>query len=92
MSIKEQIKEFILAKVKKETSKDRPYYFIRGTGLSELCEKYGLNVLEIIDELYKEGKVKKALIHGKLAIFIHKPIDKKKLANIEKEFQEFISK
>jgi len=88
--MKEALKKFIYEKVKQATTPERPYYFIRGTGLRELCQSYGIDILELIDEMTKEGLVKKALINNKLAIYIYRPINRKKLETIQKEFEQFL--
>ena len=90
MDIREKIKEFIIEKVRKNTNEDRPFFFVRGSGLHELCKAYSLDLLEIIDELAKEKKIYKGLVNGKLVLYLHRPLNKKRLYNIKQEFEEFI--
>ena len=90
MSIRENIKNFIVKKVKEETNPDRPYFFVRWSGLFELCKSYGLDLLELIDELVSENRLKKALIKKKLAIYLPQYTPSKKLKQIKNEFEEFL--
>ncbi len=92
MDIKEKIKDFIVEKVSRETSVNRPYFFIRGSGLRELCQRYNLDLLKIVDELHKERRLRKGLINGRLVIYIHQPVDKRRLAKIESEFESFLNR
>ena len=88
-SIREDLKNFIVEKVKQEVNTDRPYYFVRWSGLYELCGAYSLDLLELIDELVKEKRLKKALIKGKLAVTLPNiPLGKQN--KLMKEFQEFL--
>jgi len=90
--IKEALKQFIYEKVKNSTSPDKPFFFVRGTGLQELCKSYNIDLLQLIDEMVKEKWLNKALINGRLALYIHKPINKKKLEQIRAEFEKFLNK
>jgi hypothetical protein len=78
--------------LKKETSPDRPFYFIKWSGLFELCQRYEINLLKLIDEMVSKDMIGKALIKKKLAIYLseYKPYVQKK--KIFKEFEEFLSK
>ena len=92
MNIKEQLKQFILEKVKENVSADKPYFFVKWSGLYELCRLYQVDLVKIIDELCKEGRLKKALIKGKLAITLPSMVINKKTSKLLKDFQKFISK
>ena len=89
--IKEQIKEFIVKKVRENVSEQRPFFFVRWSGLFELCQNYNLDLLKLIDELHSEGRIRKALIKGKLALTTVELAKKanKKAKNILEEFAQF---
>jgi hypothetical protein len=91
-NIREDLKRFIIEKVKNSVSKDKPYMFVRWSGLYELCKAYHLDLLELIDELCKENRLKKAIIKGKLALTLPNMIISKKAQSILKEFQEFTNR
>jgi len=95
--IKEQLMEFILQKVKQETSKDKPYFILKWSGLAELCKAYGQDLLEIVDTMVERGLVKKALLPSKkdkkkklLAIYLPNMITSDKTKKILNEFESFI--
>jgi hypothetical protein len=90
--VKEKLIAFILEKLKKETSSNKPFYFIRWSGLYELCKQNGFDLLELVDEMVDKGLIGKALIKKKLAIYLseYKPYVQRK--KIFKEFEEFLSK
>ncbi len=90
--MKEKIKSFILEKVRNSTTPDRPYYFVAGSGLKELADSYGYNILELIDELVKEKRLYRGLINRKLVIYIHRPLNRKRLEEIQDEFEKFLNK
>jgi hypothetical protein len=94
---KELLKKFIIEKVAKETSEQRPYYLVRWSGLFELAKSQGFDLLKIIDELVEENKLRKALIPSKknkkeklLALYLPNRIISKKQKQIISEFEEFI--
>ena len=89
-NIREDIKNFIVKKVKESISPDRPYFFVRWSGLFELCKSYGLDLLELVDELVSENRLKKALIKKKLAIYLPQYTPSKKLKQMKNEFEEFL--
>ena len=95
---KELLMEFIIHKVKEATTLEKPYYFVKWSGLFELARSMGYDLLEIIDNMVDRGLLKKALIKtkkgGKKVLAIYLPqydpaVSKSKLL---KEFQEFIEK
>ena len=94
--MREELKKFILEKVKANTNPNKPYFVIRWTGLAELCQAYGYNVVELIDELVKDKKLKKALLQGKktkmLAVYLpeYSVYVSKKTQNIMSEFEKFL--
>jgi len=90
-SIKEDLKRFIIEKVKSSVSEDRPFFFVRWSGLYELCKNYQVDLLELIDELCTEGKLKKALINKRLALTLPELNISKKAKSIIKEFEKFRS-
>ena len=90
-NIREDIKNFIVKKVKESVSPERPYFFVRWSGLFELCKSYGLDLLELVDELCSENRLKKALIRKKLALTLPDMITTQKTKALLKEFKEFIS-
>ena len=90
-NIKDALKNFIVEKVSKETSlPDKPYFFVRWSGLYELCKEYHLDLLELIDELVSEGKLKKALIKGKLALYLPSVTVNTKAKKMKNEFENFL--
>jgi hypothetical protein len=91
-SIREDLKDFIVEKVKSSVSPDRPYMFVRWSGLYELCKAYHLDLLELVDELCREKRLRKALIKGKLALTLPNMAISKKAREIVEEFQKFIEK
>jgi hypothetical protein len=90
--IKNQLKAFILEKVKASITPEKPFYFLRWTGLYELCKAHGIDLVKLIDEMHKEGLIKKALIKGKLAITLPDIETSKKTNKIFKEFEEFVKR
>jgi len=91
MDIKEGLKNYIIELVKTKTNEKNPWFFIRWSGLSELCQIYGYDVIDLIDELASEKKIKKALIKGKLAISLPTYANKK-VRSLKQEFEEFLKK
>jgi len=92
-NVKDQVKKFIVKKVKDNVSPDRPYFFIRWSGLYELCKSYNLDLLKLIDEMHEEGLLRKVLIRGKLALTtpeLARTANKKTKAILE-EFKQFIN-
>ena len=97
MDVKERLKAYILEKVKKETTVNKPYYIIRWSGLAELAQYYGCDLLQIIDEMVDAGLIKKALIPTKtgrklLAICLPERATSKKARNIIQDFETFMKK
>jgi hypothetical protein len=92
--IREKLVAFILEKVRKETTPDKPYYFIRWSGLFELCKNYGIDLLNLIDYMVDKKLIGKALIKRRLAIYLldNKPYIQNKTKTIFKEFEEFLNK
>jgi hypothetical protein len=90
--IKEVMKDYIVEKVKQSTSIDRPYMFVRWSGLAELCRMYNLDLLQLIDELAEEKRIKKAVIKGRLALSLPDLAVSKKVKSLLQEFQEFLKK
>ncbi len=88
--IQEKLKQFIYQLVKENTSPEKPYFYIRGSGLSELCQKYQQNLLNLIDQMVKEKIVKKGLVNNRLVLYIYQPINKRRLEQIDKQFREFL--
>jgi len=91
-NIREDLKNFIIEKVKSSISKDKPYYFVKWSGLFELCKAYNLDLLEIIDELVEEKRLKKAIIKNKLALTTPDMAISKKAKTIIEEFNQFLKK
>jgi len=91
MGVREDLKNFIVKKVKENVSEDRPFFFVKWSGLYELCKSYQVDLLELIDELCAEGKLKKALINKKLALTLPELNISKKAKSIIKEFEKFRS-
>ena len=91
-TIREDLKAFILKKVKETVTPDKPYFFIRWSGLFELCKQYNQDILELIDELANEGKVKKAIIKGRLALTLPSLSISKKTRELVQEFMDFIKR
>jgi hypothetical protein len=98
-NIREDLKKFIIEKVKKETSPDKPYFIIKWSGLFELTRAYGVDLLELIDSMEKEGLIKKALLPSKknrsqkiLAIYLPNMVIPNKTKNLLQEFQDFLKK
>jgi hypothetical protein len=92
--IKEKLVAFILEKLRKETSPTKPFYFIRWSGLFELCRQYEIDLLKLIDDMASRGLIGKALIKKKLAIYLleYKPYIQGKTKKVFQEFQEFLDK
>jgi hypothetical protein len=90
--MKEALKQFIYEKVKNSTTQEKPYFFVRGSGLQELCRIYNVNLLELIDEMVNEKLLCKGLVNKKLVLYIHKPINKKRLEAIREEFERFLNR
>jgi hypothetical protein len=96
-NIREELKKFIVEKVKQETSLDKPYFIVKWSGLFELARTYGVDLLELIDSMEKEGLIKKALLPTKnkkklLAIYLPDRAVSNKAKNLLKEFQSFLKK
>ena len=89
--LKEALKEFIIEKVKQTIRPDRPFMFVKWSGLHEICKYHGFDLLELIDELCQEKRLKKAIIRNKLAITLPNMITSKKASELMKEFQKFIN-
>jgi hypothetical protein len=89
-ALKEKLKLYILEKVKQSTSDDRPYFFVKWSGLFELCKIYGQDLLVLIDEMVAEGNLKKALIKGKLALYLPSVTVNTKAKKIKDEFENFL--
>ena len=96
--IKQQLMEFILHKVKQETSKDSPYFILKWSGLAELCKVHGYDLLEIVDTMVELGLVKKALLPSKkdrkkklLAIYLPNMVITEKTKKLLREFESFIN-
>ena len=93
--VKDQLKKFILKKVRESVSIDKPYFIIKWSGLFELCRSMGQDLLEIIDQMDQEGIIKKALIKTKkgrklLAVTLPElPVSSKNKKLLE-EFLEFV--
>ena len=88
--IKQQLKQFIIKKVRENTTEEKPFFFLKWSGLYELCKNYNVDLIKLIDEMTKEGLIRKALIKGRLAIALpDKSILSKKNKAILKEFKEF---
>jgi len=95
MDQKKLLKEFILKKVKESVSIDKPYFVIKWSGLFELCRSMNEDLLAIIDEMDKEGTIRKALIKTKkgrklLAITLPELSISTKNKQLLKEFLEFM--
>ena len=90
MNVKEKFKNYILKKVYENTTSEKPYFFIKWSGLYELARHYQLDLLQIIDELVSENRLKKALIKKKLAIYLPQYTPSKKLKQMKNEFEEFL--
>jgi len=88
--MREELKEFIIMKVKEATNENQPYFFVRGSGIPDLCKSYGYDALELIDELVSEKRLKKGLVKGRLVIYLYKPINKKRLQQMQAEFEQFL--
>ena len=91
-TIKEDLKDYIVELVKKNVSIDRPYFFIRWSGLSELAKQYGLDILELIDELHNEKRIRKVLIKNRLAITLPEYTVSKKVKQLLNDFEQFRKK
>jgi hypothetical protein len=89
-SIKEALKNYVVELVKKNTSDDKPYFFIKWSGLPELAKQYGLDILDIIDELANEGRLKKALIKKKLAIYLPNRTISQKAKILKNDFERYL--
>ena len=88
--IKQQLKQFIIKKVRENTTEEKPFFFLKWSGLYELCKHYNVDLIKLVDEMAEEGLIRKALIKGKLAIALpDKSIFSKKSKAILKEFKEF---
>jgi hypothetical protein len=90
--IKRQLKAFILEKVKASVTPEKPYFFVRWSGLYELCKYYNIDLIELIDEMHNQGLIKKALIKKKLAITLPDIEISQKVNKILKEFEEFLKR
>jgi hypothetical protein len=95
MEQKEQLIKFILNKIEKETTNEKPYFILRWSGLYELTRSMGYDLLSLIDEMHNRGLIKKALIPTKkgkklLAVALPSRILSDKSKKIFKEFQEFL--
>jgi len=87
---KEQLKDYIVDLVKRSTSKDRPYFFIKWSGLPDFAKTYGFNIIDLVDELVAEGRLKKALIKGRLAIYLPEFQISKKVKQLQEDFERFL--
>ena len=92
MNIREAMKQFIIEKVKESVSLDKPYFFLKWSGLTELCRQYNLDLLELVDELHAEKKIKKVLIKKRLALTLPELAISDKTKKLMQEFQEFTKK
>ena len=63
--VKEDFKRFLLEKIKENTNPQKPYYILKWTGLFELARSLGLDLVEIVDQMAKEGIIRKALLPTK---------------------------
>jgi len=92
--IKEALKQYIIELVKQKTNKANPFFFLKWTGLSELTKLYGVDLLELIDEMVEEKLIRKALIKGKLAVYLpeNAPYINKKLQVLKNDFENFLRK
>ena len=94
-AITKKLIQFILKKVEENTTPQRPYYILKWSGLTELCNAYGKDLLKIIDYMAEQKLIKKALIPTKtgkkklLAIALPNRITSKKAKNLLQEFEEF---
>ena len=88
--MKEALKAYILEVVKKNTSNEKPFFFIRWSGLADLAKVYHYDVLNLIDELVAEGKLKKALIKGKLAVYLPNVNVNFKAKKLRQDFESFL--
>jgi hypothetical protein len=90
--IRENLKSFILQKVRESTNKDKIYFFVKWSGLFELCRSYNENLLQLIDEMVEQGFLKKALIKGKLALYLpeYSEMVNKKTRTLKSEFENFL--
>ena len=88
--MKEQLKAYIVELVKRSTTSDKPYYFIKWSGLPDLVKSYGYDILKLIDELVVEGKLKKALIKGRLAVYLPNVNVNQKTKQLKKDFENFL--
>jgi len=91
-NIREDLKNFIVEKVKQSVTIDRPYMFIKWSGLYELCRMYNVDLLELIDELCKEKRLKKALIKNKLALTLPDMSISQKTRQLLEEFQSYLNR
>ncbi len=89
VDVKTKLMKFILQKVREKTSPDRPYFFIKGSGLKELVEAHGLDLLKLVDEMAKLKMLRKGLVRGRLVLYVHQPVNRKRLQKLEEEFESF---
>ena len=92
--VKEKFMQFVLQKVKENTSNSKPYYFPKWSGLPEMARELGLDFLEIVDEMHERKMIRKAIFKtrsGKRILALSLPnltISKKVRALLE-EFENF---
>ncbi len=92
MDVKAKLMAFIVEKVRTTTSPDRPYFYVRGSGIKELVESYNLDLLKLIDEMVKKRMIKKGLVRKRLVLYIYQPVNKKRLESVKQEFEKFLNK
>ena len=94
LKIRGALKQYIIELLKQKTNKNNPFFFLKWSGLNELTKSYGIDLIELIDEMVKEGLIGKALIRKKLAIYLpeNKPYISKKFKELKEEFEEFLKK
>ena len=92
--IKEALKQYIIELVRQKTNETNPYFFLKWTGLNELTKVYGFDLINLIDEMVEEKLIRKALIRGKLAIYLpeNAPYINKKLQTLKNDFEKFLRK
>ena len=90
--LKQALKEYIMQIVRQNTSPGNPYYFPKWKGLVELCKLYGFNFVELVDELVSEKRLGKAIIKGRLALFLpeYRTYGNKKVLALKQEFESFL--
>ena len=94
--IKQALKMFIIQKVRDNTSSEKPYFVIKWSGLYELTKAYNIELLSLIDEMEKEGLIRKVLLPSKknkqhkfLAICLPENVSSKKTRLMINEFEAF---